>query len=314
MRCFSQANCMFLDVVDKFYIFVNCIRDYPCQISEWAIDLDISGNLERVLTSLQCVTLAKDWKFAKKLKIKPEDTVDEKYCTAAVQVIGYSRSFDKDADQMLQKSITLYEEMINSDIYKSYPYGKRVELEVLYYVSNAWAYWSQNEHEVAISLMKNASNIEAYASPPIIIASENMGEMLYIEENYEEALEEYMKALDQYPLTLNNLYGVAMCYQKLYQANEALPYFKSLLELCNTEYTSKCEPEIEGVCQGNYEFICDQREEFAFAKEFVEKFNSGSSDIYKYLFIVNCLVLLVAIGAVLAIRFAKGSKNTYSEV
>jgi tetratricopeptide (TPR) repeat protein len=115
--------------------------------------------------------------------------------------------------------------------------------------SQAWLDFAKGNNELAIALMKEATdleeNTEKHPKTPgeVLPASELLGDMLLAMNDPSEALKAYEIDLKGHPNRFNGIYGAAVAAKNMGDEEKALEYFEMLLTL--TEGSASDRAEIE---------------------------------------------------------------------
>ncbi|MGB5170323.1 MAG: hypothetical protein WBN11_09650 [Eudoraea sp.] len=125
---------------------------------------------------------------------------------------------------------------------------KANQIQIQVVAISSWLKIMDGENERAISLMKEAVNMEESTSKhpvtpgELIPAEELLGDMLMQLGKTEEALVTYEQNLATHPNRFNGLYGAAMAAKEVGDFEKSTYYFKQLL--LNTQESNSTRPEL----------------------------------------------------------------------
>jgi tetratricopeptide (TPR) repeat protein len=94
----------------------------------------------------------------------------------------------------------------------------------------AWIAQAQHDPAKALELMRSADEIGGYPSWVQPLSSEQLGDLLLEQNQPEQALAAYRKALENTPNLFNGLYGAARASKAAGQKDVAADYYRKLLE------------------------------------------------------------------------------------
>jgi tetratricopeptide (TPR) repeat protein len=119
--------------------------------------------------------------------------------------------------------------------YSAY-WAKQVEIQRL--AAAAWTAYLSGQKEKGVALMREAAALEASTekaavSPgEILPVAELYGDMLLLEERYQDAVQAYETALKRSPRRFNSLYGAGRANALLGNPDQAKAYYAELVEIC----------------------------------------------------------------------------------
>jgi len=103
--------------------------------------------------------------------------------------------------------------------------------------SKAWIKYAQGDLNEALTLMRNAADMEDITAKhpktpgEVIPASELLGDMLLAMNKHSQALEAYERDLKGHPNRFNGIYGAAVAAKRMGNHEKAINYFEELLKL-----------------------------------------------------------------------------------
>jgi tetratricopeptide (TPR) repeat protein len=115
--------------------------------------------------------------------------------------------------------------------------------------SEAWINFGKGNNETAITLMREAADMEdkvgKHPKTPseVLPARELLGDMMLMLNKPKEALEAYEIDLDSHPNRLNGIYGAAIAAKKIGDMEKAKMYFESLQKLTEGSDSERSEVE-----------------------------------------------------------------------
>ncbi|MBS1786883.1 MAG: hypothetical protein JST85_04140 [Acidobacteria bacterium] len=162
------------------------------------------------------------------------------------RAIGAARTGDL-ASARLEVGTLAKIRQVLAEIKEGYDWGKQVEIERL--VAEAWLAYAEGKHEVSLSLMRAAADLDDAADKHpvtpgnILPAREQLGELLLELKHPAEALQAFEISLRNAPNRFNGLYGAARAAKLSEDQKKAKTFFAKLLALCRQADTIR--PEIE---------------------------------------------------------------------
>jgi tetratricopeptide (TPR) repeat protein len=174
-----------------------------------------------------------DWRQAAKVQPVPSKYPFADAMTYFARALGAARSGDPaSAESDVQQLATLRDALkaAKSDYWAT-------EVEVSRLGAAAWAAWARGKHEEALSLMRNAADIEDKSEKHIVTpgrivpARELLGEMLLQLKRPAEALKEFEASQTREPDRFRGLYGTAQAAAQSGDIAKAKRFFARLIDI-----------------------------------------------------------------------------------
>jgi tetratricopeptide (TPR) repeat protein len=174
-----------------------------------------------------------DWRQAAKVQPVPSKYPFADAMTYFARALGAARSGDPaSAESDMQQLATLRDALkaAKSDYWAT-------EVEVSRLGAAAWAAWARGKHEEALSLMRNAADIEDKSEKHIVTpgrivpARELLGEMLLQLKRPAEALKEFEASQTREPDRFRGLYGTAQAAAQSGDIAKAKRFFARLIDI-----------------------------------------------------------------------------------
>jgi tetratricopeptide (TPR) repeat protein len=184
------------------------------------------------------------WRDAAKLVPNPSNFPFTEAMTHFARALGVARSGDPAAAQTdIEKIAALRDQLkaAKSDYWAN-------EVEVMRLASVAWVAFAQNKSDEALTLMRQAADIEDRSEKNIVTpgrllpARELLGDMLMELKRPAEALKEYEASQQREPNRYRGLYGAGQAAAQSGNRDKARHYFSKLIELAGS---GDLRPELE---------------------------------------------------------------------
>ena len=192
----------------------------------------------------------KQWEEAANLELHDSEIEWDKFPWQK-SIVHYARALGathikdfESAEKEIDTLQALRQVLINRD--KKY-YANQVMIEIK--SSQAWLSFAEGNQEKAISLMKEAADMEnntqkhGVTPGEVLPSTELLGDMFLAINKPQEALNAYKLNLKARPNRFNSIYGAAISAKRIGDDEKARQYFETLLTL--TEGTNSDRPEIE---------------------------------------------------------------------
>jgi hypothetical protein len=187
-----------------------------------------------------------DWDAAKALEVHPEPRLPYvEAITHFVRALGFARSGDAAS---AHKEIAELERLRDSEKQMKDAYWEE-QIEIQRLGASAWAARAEGKNEEALSLMRSASQREdatekaAVTPGPLKPAREQLGEMLLLDHQAEQALKEFEETLTREPRRFRAVYGAAHSAQLSGDRVKARTYSQQLIQICKAGDTAR--PELQ---------------------------------------------------------------------
>jgi tetratricopeptide (TPR) repeat protein len=192
----------------------------------------------------------KNWKEAANVQ-PPSFELDWKSFPWQRSILHFARALGsvhtkdiKSAQHELDTLKSLHQELVNKG--DKYQAGQ-VQIQIT--AAQAWIHFANGKKEEALSLMKEAANMEyntgkhSVTPGEVLPAGELLGDLLMELGRSQEALDAYEYDLKQHPNRFNGLYGAARAAKTLGDKQKASHYFELLL--LQTKNAGSSRPELE---------------------------------------------------------------------
>ncbi len=190
----------------------------------------------------------KDWVNAAQLQQHPSDIVWEKFpweiaITHFARVIGAVHTNDiESAEKDLAIIKSLHQQLLDrNDQYNA----DQVFVQIK--ASEAWINFGRGDNETAITLMREAADMEdkvgKHPKTPgeVLPARELLGDMLLTLNKPSEALDAYQLDLESHPNRFNGIYGAAIAAKNSGDQVKAKSYFEQLINLAESAKSDRPE-------------------------------------------------------------------------
>lgn len=190
----------------------------------------------------------KNWKEAAQLKLGPEDFPWDKFLWEKANV-NFGKALGAvhinkldDARHELKELKSIHTQLIES---KELRKANFVLIQIK--ASEGWIKFAEGKLEEAITLMRNAADMEdATEKDPVtpgevIPARELLGDLYFELEQYANALAAYEADLKRHSNRFNGLYGAGRSAEKLKDAKKATEYYSQLMAICNSASNIRAE-------------------------------------------------------------------------
>lgn len=180
-----------------------------------------------------------DWQMAKSLEIRNPAYISwNKYphaesMTYYARGLGAVRSGDLDATKLALKAL----DQLHQKTLKSNPNYWAVLIKAQYDTVTAWQTYASGDVTTAIDQLRMAADMEDSmeknpVTPGAVMPSrELLGDMLVLNQDYNNALIAYERTLAMNPNRLNSILGAGLCHEKLGNDTAARKYYSLLDEL-----------------------------------------------------------------------------------
>ena len=185
--------------------------------------------------------LAKDSPIRKPVYISWDNYPHAEAMTYYARGLGAIRSGDLEATKLeLKKLDQLYQKTLKTD-----PSYWAVLLKAQYDTVAAWQTYAKGDVKAALAQLRIAADLEDSmeknpVTPGAVMPSrELLGDMLVLNQDYENALAAYEKTLAMTPNRLNSILGAGLCHEKLGNDIAAKKYYSLLDELKVSELSER---------------------------------------------------------------------------
>ena len=203
-----------------------------------------SGNLHTSAYALSAIPARfalerRDWQEAAQLTPRapadfPWSEVFEPYIaiTHFARAIGLARS---GKPEQIERELVALAELRDSVASRNGYWAQQIEIQIQ--AADAWRLYALGETEDGLSRMKAAADLamttEKHAITPgeVLPTSELLGDMLYEDEMYTQALAAYEQSLNRSPGRLNSLHGAARAAGQAGQSNLATKYYQTIADM-----------------------------------------------------------------------------------